>query len=105
MSYNLDDINRRRKAEGKRPLTREEARKAQENHRRGSNDNGFSLSDYMIGHVTGVPYNFSSALGSMSHDNGNSSGSNHDTGPTVSNDSGYSGGGGDFGGGGDSGSF
>lgn len=89
MSYDLDEINRLRRQKGKRPISDAQARRAVEDNR---HDSGFSLMDFLVGEMTGIAYNTSSAVGSIFHDSGST---------TSDNSSGTSGsdwGGGDGGG-------
>jgi hypothetical protein len=64
MSYNLDEINARRRRVGKKPLSASEARAAVRSY---SSNSGVSMTDFLIGHATGVGYNVSSHLGSLTH--------------------------------------
>lgn len=104
----LDQINAKRVREGKRKLSMVEARKIaterrKESTRTESNDDGFSMIDYLVGQGTGVSYNFSSAVGSMSHSNNHTSSTDSSSGWGGGSGGGDSGGGssgGDGGGGG-----
>lgn len=97
MSYNLGEINRRRRSKGLRALSEAAARDAAGLHR---SDSGFSLTDFLVGGVTGVAYNTSSAVGAIFHDSGSST-ADHSSGSSGSDWGGGSGG--DFSGGGSTG--